>query len=100
GLRPPAPGCAARGRRQQRVGDRMPFLIALALGLALTPLAGRIGRAAGLVDRPGDPLKIHREPVPVLGGVAVVAAVFAALAILDHLPAAVVVVATVLMLAG
>ena len=60
----------------------MPFLIALAFGLLLTPPAIRAARAAGLVDRPGDPLKIHAQPVPVLGGVSVVAATFAAVAVL------------------
>jgi UDP-GlcNAc:undecaprenyl-phosphate GlcNAc-1-phosphate transferase len=78
----------------------MPYLIALALGLALTPVARRVGQAAGLVDRPGDPLKIHREPVPVLGGVAVAAAVFAALGILGQLPGASVAIAAGVMLAG
>src|SRR5688500_5099642 len=59
----------------------MPFLIAFALGLLLTPLAIRAARAAGLVDRPGHPLKIHSRPVPVLGGLSVVAATFAALTV-------------------
>ena len=46
----------------------MSFLIALALALILTPVARRVGIAAGLVDRPGDPLKIHAEPVPCSAG--------------------------------
>jgi UDP-GlcNAc:undecaprenyl-phosphate GlcNAc-1-phosphate transferase len=59
----------------------VPFLIALAVGLVLTPGAIRAGRAAGLLDRPGDPLKIHSQPVPVLGGLSVVGSTFAALAV-------------------
>jgi UDP-GlcNAc:undecaprenyl-phosphate/decaprenyl-phosphate GlcNAc-1-phosphate transferase len=53
----------------------MPFLIALAASLVLTPVAGFLGRRLGMVDRPGDDLKIHAREVPTLGGLAVVAAV-------------------------
>ena len=78
----------------------MPSLIGLALAVVLTPLARHLGLRIGLVDRPGGPLKIHARPVPVLGGVAVVAATLAAVAIsgrdLDGwLVAAVLLVATV-----
>jgi UDP-GlcNAc:undecaprenyl-phosphate GlcNAc-1-phosphate transferase len=58
----------------------MPFVIAFASALVLTPLAGWVGRAAGLVDRPGADLKIHERAVPTLGGAAVLAAVAIALA--------------------
>jgi UDP-GlcNAc:undecaprenyl-phosphate GlcNAc-1-phosphate transferase len=78
----------------------MSFLIALALALLLTPLARRVGIAAGLVDRPGHPLKIHAEPVPVLGGVAVTGATFAALALAGHWPATAVAAAAALLVAG
>jgi UDP-GlcNAc:undecaprenyl-phosphate/decaprenyl-phosphate GlcNAc-1-phosphate transferase len=51
----------------------MPFLIALAAGIVLTPLLGRVGFALGLVDRPGtDGLKIHEGAMPLTGGWAVV----------------------------
>jgi len=56
----------------------MSFLIAFGGSLLLTPLAGRVGRWVGLVDRPGDDLKIHVGEVPTLGGLAVVAGVVAA----------------------
>ena len=78
----------------------MSFLIALALALLLTPVARRVGIAAGLVDRPGDPLKIHTEPVPVLGGLAVTGAAFAALALAGHWPATAVVLAAALLVVG
>jgi UDP-GlcNAc:undecaprenyl-phosphate GlcNAc-1-phosphate transferase len=52
----------------------MPFLLGLGLGLALVPVARWAGLASGLVDRPGDPLRIHDRPVPLLGGAAVVGA--------------------------
>jgi UDP-GlcNAc:undecaprenyl-phosphate GlcNAc-1-phosphate transferase len=69
----------------------MPFVVAIALGLVLTWAARRLGLATGLVDRPPDApdadgppgtehLKIHTEPIPVLGGLGVVAAVLGALA--------------------
>lgn len=48
----------------------MPVIVALALGLAVTPVAARVARWAGIVDRPG-PLKVHEAPVPYLGGVAI-----------------------------
>jgi UDP-GlcNAc:undecaprenyl-phosphate GlcNAc-1-phosphate transferase len=50
------------------------LLIALGLGLMLTPAAIRLGVAVGLLDRPVSPLKIHDSPVPALGGVAVMIA--------------------------
>lgn len=55
----------------------MAFVIAFAIAIAITPLAGRVGRALGLVDAgDADPLKIHRRPVPATGGLAVVVAFF------------------------
>jgi UDP-GlcNAc:undecaprenyl-phosphate GlcNAc-1-phosphate transferase len=59
----------------------MPFAIAAALALVLTPVARRAGIVAGLVDRPVDQLKIHRGPVSVLGGGAVAVAVVVAIAV-------------------
>ena len=56
----------------------MPFVIGMGAALLLTPVAMLLGRSVGLVDRPGDALKIHTREIPVLGGAAVVAAVAAA----------------------
>ncbi|MDQ4040773.1 MAG: hypothetical protein M3141_03385 [Actinomycetota bacterium] len=78
----------------------MSFLIAFAFALALTPLAAWVGHATGLVDRPGDPLKIHGTAIPVLGGVAVVGAALAALAIVGEAPPASAVAAAGLLLVG
>jgi UDP-GlcNAc:undecaprenyl-phosphate GlcNAc-1-phosphate transferase len=55
----------------------MPFVGALVVSLVLTPLAAKLGSLVGIVDRPGDDLKIHSVPVPVLGGPAVVVATLA-----------------------
>ena len=53
----------------------MPFLVSLFGAAVLTPLAGALGRSAGLVDRPDEEgLKIHRRAVPLTGGAAVLAA--------------------------
>jgi UDP-GlcNAc:undecaprenyl-phosphate GlcNAc-1-phosphate transferase len=58
------------------------LLTAFGLAFALTPLAGRVGRRIGLVDHPsGDDLKIHRAPVPLLGGPAVLVATAVAAAV-------------------
>jgi UDP-GlcNAc:undecaprenyl-phosphate GlcNAc-1-phosphate transferase len=81
------------------VGDPVPALIAFALAAVLTPLVGLGGRALGLVDRPTpDPLKVHARPVPFTGGLAVIAATIAALAILGRSPRALVVAAVVVSL--
>jgi UDP-GlcNAc:undecaprenyl-phosphate/decaprenyl-phosphate GlcNAc-1-phosphate transferase len=77
----------------------MPFVVALAASLILTPVAAVLGRWLGMVDRPGDDLKIHAREIPTLGGVAVVAAVgLATLAPSVTMPAWGVVAATLLAL--
>jgi UDP-GlcNAc:undecaprenyl-phosphate/decaprenyl-phosphate GlcNAc-1-phosphate transferase len=69
----------------------MPFFVAIALALVLTWAARWLGLITGLVDRPlattpegerppgADELKIHTAPIPVLGGLGVIAAVLGAL---------------------
>jgi UDP-GlcNAc:undecaprenyl-phosphate/decaprenyl-phosphate GlcNAc-1-phosphate transferase len=53
----------------------MSAAIACLVSLALMPIAVRVGRSTGLVDRPApNPLKIHSVPVSVLGGPAAIAA--------------------------
>jgi UDP-GlcNAc:undecaprenyl-phosphate GlcNAc-1-phosphate transferase len=56
------------------------FGVALAVGLLATPLAALIARRLGVVDRPG-PLKVQQTPVPYLGGLAVLVALAAPVAI-------------------
>ncbi len=56
------------------------FLIALALGLYLTPLIRSGAIKYGVVDRPDGKLKQHREPVPYLGGIAIYLSFLVALA--------------------
>lgn len=51
----------------------MVLIAALALGAVTVPVAARVARRFGVVDRPG-PLKVQRAPVPYLGGAAVLLA--------------------------
>jgi UDP-GlcNAc:undecaprenyl-phosphate GlcNAc-1-phosphate transferase len=48
------------------------FLVGLGVTAALTPLFATIARRLGVVDRPGA-LKVHSTPVPLAGGLGVVA---------------------------
>lgn len=58
----------------------MPGLVALLLSAGLTPALARVGPRVGLVDHPSkDGLKIHREPVPLTGGIGIVVAVLVGL---------------------
>jgi UDP-GlcNAc:undecaprenyl-phosphate/decaprenyl-phosphate GlcNAc-1-phosphate transferase len=67
------------------MGDRMSFLLAFCIGIILTPPAATLGSLTGMVDRPGaGELKIHARPIPVLGGVAVLAAALSAAALLGR----------------
>jgi nucleoside-diphosphate-sugar epimerase/UDP-N-acetylmuramyl pentapeptide phosphotransferase/UDP-N-acetylglucosamine-1-phosphate transferase len=59
----------------------MLFLIALAVTAGIIPILARVGRSIGLVDEPDGPLKFHRRPVPLVGGVAMVTGTLAALAL-------------------
>jgi UDP-GlcNAc:undecaprenyl-phosphate GlcNAc-1-phosphate transferase len=48
------------------------LIAAFVVALVVTPLAMRLARRTGLLDRPGD-LKIQTRPIPYLGGLAVAA---------------------------
>jgi UDP-GlcNAc:undecaprenyl-phosphate GlcNAc-1-phosphate transferase len=52
----------------------IPALAAAVLSFLLAPLASRLALAIGAVDHPG-PRKIHKHPIPRLGGLAVITAV-------------------------
>ena len=52
------------------------FLVVLATGWAATPLFRRLAQALGVVDHPAE-RKVHIQPIPYLGGLAMYAAVVA-----------------------
>jgi UDP-GlcNAc:undecaprenyl-phosphate GlcNAc-1-phosphate transferase len=54
-------------------------VIAFAIVILATPVVRRVAVAFGVLDHPG-PLKLHQEPVPYLGGAAVLIALVAVLA--------------------
>src|SRR5438128_10119314 len=56
----------------------VPAIVSALLAFALTPIARKLAIRVGAVDQPG-PRKIHSEPIPRLGGLAVVVAVAAVL---------------------
>lgn len=58
------------------------FLIALALSWWLTPEIRSRALNLGLVDKPGEERRIHKVPIPRLGGVAIYISVMLTLAIL------------------
>ena len=52
------------------------FLVALAVVLALTPAVGGVARLFGVMDVPGgEKRRMHRRPVPRLGGLAIFLAI-------------------------
>ncbi len=55
------------------------FLVAIVVAYVVTPLVRRLALRIGAVDRPGA-RKVHTEPKPYLGGVAIYLAFFAAMA--------------------
>jgi UDP-GlcNAc:undecaprenyl-phosphate GlcNAc-1-phosphate transferase len=52
----------------------VPILVAFGLAAGLTPIARAVGLRLGFVDAPHSDLKIHRHPIPILGGAAVMLA--------------------------
>ncbi len=58
------------------------FAIALVASLCLTPVVGAFARKAGVVDAPDGRRKLHRNPVPMLGGVAVFVSFYAGLGLM------------------
>ncbi len=57
------------------------FVLALVLSLYTTPLMRQAALQWGIVDRPNNALKTHKDPVPYLGGLAVFLAYLIALAL-------------------
>jgi UDP-GlcNAc:undecaprenyl-phosphate/decaprenyl-phosphate GlcNAc-1-phosphate transferase len=68
----------------------LPFLVVATTGAVVTalvtPLVARVARRIGAVDRPQDPRKVHRDPVPTLGGIAMFVGLLAAVAVAFLIP--------------
>jgi len=58
----------------------MIFFVGLMLSRILVPMSGKIALVLGLVDRPND-RKVHTQPVPQTGGLAMAVALFATILI-------------------
>jgi UDP-GlcNAc:undecaprenyl-phosphate GlcNAc-1-phosphate transferase len=62
----------------------MPTLVAFVACLVFTPLVARVAVRTGLVDQPSESgLKIHADPKPLSGGIAIVAAMLTAIAVTE-----------------
>jgi len=60
----------------------LPALIAALLSFALAPLARRVAVLVGAIDQPGE-RKVHTQPVPRLGGLAIIGSLIAVLSVVD-----------------
>src|SRR5262245_5628646 len=60
----------------------LPLAVCFLLCLALTPLVRALARRWGLVDQPDGRRKLHQQPIPLAGGLAVFASVVTALGLL------------------
>jgi UDP-GlcNAc:undecaprenyl-phosphate GlcNAc-1-phosphate transferase len=52
------------------------FALALFISMFLVPIAMRYAPALGLIDQPDEARKVHRKPIPRVGGVAITLAFF------------------------
>ena len=68
------------------IGFLAVFVAAAVATAATTPLVIRVAHRLGAVDRPTDPRKVHREPVPTLGGIGMLFGFLAALGVAALLP--------------
>lgn len=60
--------------------------VAAVVTAVITPLVVRLAHRIGAVDVPSDPRKVHLEPVPTLGGIAIILGFLAALGVAAMLP--------------
>jgi len=62
--------------RQNKGSDLMPryiygFFISMFLAYVITPYVMKLAWKIGAIDRPGDPRRVHKKPMPRLGGLAI-----------------------------
>jgi UDP-GlcNAc:undecaprenyl-phosphate GlcNAc-1-phosphate transferase len=69
------------------IADFLPLIVVgFAASLGLTPLTRQIAQRVGLMDKPGV-RKVHRAPVPLMGGLAIYGAFLLALLLFGNWPA-------------
>lgn len=49
----------------------MPFIISMAISLFMTPIARKIAVKVGAIDIPKDERRVHKKPMPLMGGLAI-----------------------------
>jgi UDP-GlcNAc:undecaprenyl-phosphate GlcNAc-1-phosphate transferase len=49
----------------------MPFIISIVLSLSMTPIVKKIAVKAGAMDIPKDERRVHKKPMPLMGGLAI-----------------------------
>jgi len=60
------------------------FAVAFAISIGLTPVSMRIARRAGLIDTPKDGRRMHKQPIPCFGGLAIFAGFMLAVLICEN----------------
>lgn len=53
----------------------IPFIISVAISLFMTPVAKKLAVKVGAVDIPKDERRVHKKPMPLMGGVAIYASI-------------------------
>ena len=54
----------------------MPFILAAVVSFASTPLVRKLAFKIGAVDIPKDDRRVHKEAMPLIGGLAIALGVF------------------------
>lgn len=49
----------------------MPFIISIVISLFMTPIAKKIALKVGGIDIPKDDRRVHKKPIPLMGGLAI-----------------------------
>lgn len=81
----------------------IPFVVALIITYIATPFAKRIANRVGAIDVPKDNRRVHKRPIPRLGGLAIYFSTIVSMLIflpLDKLNISVILGATVIVIAG
>lgn len=80
-----------------------PFILALSISFLATPLVRKLAIKVGAVDIPKDDRRVHKEPMPLIGGLAIFIAVVIVILIflpLDRSTLAILMGATVIVMGG